>query len=150
MTVDFEIRKSPGWKAFSVRWKGPWNERKIRAQFEKVAAWAKAHRLRTGRWVFVEPSDRTWEVAIEVKGSAKPSGGIRRRTFRPASVATVEFDPDAVSPRVIYHGISDWLRWQRKDKTIRGVGQYREVYSDNPWTNKAAWAHTKVQVVVRK
>ncbi len=150
MTVDFGFARSPRLTVASVRWTGPWSEKRIRAEFERVERWARSHRLRTGRWVFREPADREWEAGIELRGPASGSEGIRVRTIPAATVARVVFDPEQVSPRVIYHGLSDWLRWRRRDKTIRSVGASREVYSGNPWTDRAAWAHTEVQFVVRK
>jgi hypothetical protein len=50
---------------------------------------------------------------------------------------------------VVYHGVTDWLRWRRKEKEIKGVGAYREVYQGNPWSDRKAWSHTEIQVVVR-
>lgn len=150
MTVDFAFRRSPAYRVASIAWKGPWNEPKIRANFGRVVAWAKANGLRTGKWVFREPGERAWEVAIEVRGTARSSGAVRLKTYPASTVASVTFDPDAVSPRVIYHGLTDWLRWRKREKEIRSVGQYREVYDDDPWRNPRAWARTTVQVVVRR
>lgn len=149
MTVDFGWGKSPAIRVASIAWKGPWNEKKIRSQFERVARWAKQRRLATGRWVFREPGDRRWEVGIEIRAKARGSDGVRTKTLPPSRVARVVFDPDVVSPRVIYHGLSDWLRWRRKDKEIRSVVSSRELYSGNPWTDKRAWAKTEVQFLVR-
>jgi effector-binding domain-containing protein len=149
MTVDFEFARAPAYRVASIAWKGPWNERQIRARFEEVEKWAKSQRLRTGRWIFREPGARSWEVAIEVKGSAAGTGRIRRKTYPASRVARVVFDPDAVSPRVVYHGLSDWLRWRRKDKQIRSVGDSREIYTGNPWRDARAWSRTEVQFLVR-
>jgi len=115
-----------------------------------VAAWAKQNRLRTGKWIFREPAERAWEVAIEVRGSAKSRGNVRLKSYPASTVASVTFDPDLVSPRVVYHGVTDWLRWRKREKEIRSVGPYREVYDDDPWRNPKAWARTTVQVVVRR
>jgi len=150
MTIDFGWAKNPKLRVASIAWKGPWSDAKIRAQFEKVERWAKGQGLRTGRWIFQEPGERRWEVSIEVKGSARGAGPIRIKTLRPATVARVVFDPDIVSPQVIYHGLSDWLRWRRKEHEIRSVGSYREVYLGNPWRDAKAWARTEVQFLVRK
>lgn len=149
MTVEFSLRRSPAYRVASISWKGPWNERKIRANFDRVAAWAKSNRLRTGKWIFREPGERAWEVAIEIRGKARPAKGIRLRTYPATRVASVTFDPEVVSPAVIYHGVTDWLRWRRKDKTIRSVGGYREVYDGDPWRDRRAWARTNIQVAVR-
>jgi DNA gyrase inhibitor GyrI len=150
VVVDFKIKRTPQYRVASLSWKGPWNERRIRAQFDRIAKWARASHLRTGKWIFREPGPRAWEVSIEVRGEARSSGPIRVRTFAAATVASVVFDPTVVSPAVVYHGVTDWLRWRRKDKTIRSVGGYREVYEGDPWRNPKSWARTDVQVVVRK
>jgi DNA gyrase inhibitor GyrI len=150
VVVDFKLKRVPALRVASLSWKGPWNERKIRSQFDRIAAWAREHKLRTGQWVFREPAHRSWQVAIEVRGAARSDGPIRLRTYAAATVASVVFDPTAVSPAVVYHGITDWLRWRKKDKTIRSVGSYREVYAGDPWRQAKAWARTDIQVVVRK
>ncbi len=150
MTVDFSFARSPGFKVASLEWKGPWNEKKIRAQFERVERWIKDAGARPGRYVFRECGERRWEAAIEVKGTVRGSKGIRLKTLRPTSVARVVFDPEEISPRVIYHGLSDWLRWRRREKEIRSVGGSREIYPANPWRDPRAWARTEVQFVVRR
>jgi len=149
MTVEFEFRRAPAYRVAYLAWKGPWNEAKIRANFDRLSKWAKSSGLRTGKWIFREPGDRTWEVAIEIRGKASARGGIRFRTLRATRVASVTFDPDVVSPAVIYHGITDWLRWRKKDGKVTAVGSYREVYDGDPWRNPKAWANTNVQVTVR-
>ena len=149
MTVDFAWGRSPKIRIASIAWKGPWNERKIRGQFERLARWAKANRVRTGRWIFLEPAERSWEVALELRGPAQAPPGGRLRTLRASRLARVVFDPEVVSPRVVYHALSDWLRWRRKEKEIRSVTATRELYSGNPWTDRNAWAHTEVQFLVR-
>lgn len=150
MTVDFGYGRSPALRIASIAWKGSWSETKIRAQFERVEKWAKSRGLRTGRWIFREPGPRRWEVAIEVRGKARGTGPIRTKTLRASTVARVVFDPDAVSPRVIYHGLADWLRWQRREKQVRTVLSSREVYAGNPWKEPKVWARTEIQFVVRK
>jgi len=150
MTVDFSWGRAPAMRVAAIAWSGPWNERKIRSQFERVERWARANGVRTGRWIFREPGERRWEVCLELRGRVRGSGPVRTKTFRAARVARVVFDPDQVSPRVVYHGLSDWLRWQRKEKEIRSVVSSREVYSGNPWTDRQAWSRTEVQFVVRK
>jgi DNA gyrase inhibitor GyrI len=150
MVVDFRLKRVASFRVASISWKGPWNERRIRSQFDRVAGWAKGHGLRTGKWIFREPGSRRWEVSIEIRGAAKSEGPVRIRTMPAATVASVVFDPKVVSPAVVYHGVTDWLRWRKKDKTIRAVGAYREVYDGDPWRRPASWARTDVQVVVRK
>jgi DNA gyrase inhibitor GyrI len=150
MTVDFAWAKVPSLRVAAIRWTGPWSDASVRRQFERVERWAKEHRVRTGRWIFRELGERRWEAAIEVKGSVRASPPVRLRKLPAVSVGRVVFDPDAVSPEVVYHALNDWLKWRRKDRTIRAVVATREVYSGNPWRNPRAWARTEVQFVVRK
>lgn len=149
MTVDFVLKKSPSLRLASIRWTGPYSEAEIRKRFGEVERWATTHRLRTGRWVFREPGSRTWNVGIEVRGRARSEGRVKVRSLPASTVASVTFDPDLVSPRVVYHGLSDWLRWCRKEKKIRSVVSTREVYLGNPWKDARAWSKTEIQFVVR-
>jgi len=149
MTVDFVLKKVPSVRVASIQWTGPYSEAEIRRRFAEVRSWTVAHRLRPGRWVFREPGERRWEVGIEVPGRARSEGRVKVRTLPAMRVATVTFDPEVVSPRVVYHGISDWLRWRRKEKKIRRVVSTREIYPGDPWKDARAWSRTEVQFVVR-
>lgn len=150
MTVDFAIKKTPAFRLATIRWKGAYSEKRIRERFEEVGKWARAEGLRTGRWVFREPGERTWDVGIEVFGKARSSRRVKVRKIPPATVASVTFDPELVSPTLVYCGLSEWLRWQKKEKKVRSVVSTREVYPGNPWKDPKAWARTEVQFVVRK
>ncbi len=150
MVVDFAWGKSPAYRVAYVAWRGPWNEKRIRSEFERVGRWARAHGYRTGRWIFLEPGERRWETAIELRSRARGSEGVRTKLLPGGPIARVVFDPDQVSPRVIYHGLSDWLRGRRREKEIRSVLSSREVYTGNPWTDRRAWARTEVQFRVRR
>jgi effector-binding domain-containing protein len=150
MTVDFVLKKMPSLRVAAIRWKGPYNELRIKKRFEEVEKWAKARGLKTGRWVFREPAERVFDTAIEVRGPARSQGRVKVQTLPAATVASVLYDPNVVAPRVIYHGLADWLRWRRRDKEIRSVGAYREIYSGNPWRDARAWSRTEIQYVVRK
>lgn len=149
MTVDFVLKKTPKLRVAAIRWTGPYRESEIRKHFEEVAAWAKGRGLRTGRWVFREPGSRQWDVSIEVRGTVRSEGRVKVRTLPAGTVASVVFDPNVVSPRVIYHGLADWLRWQRKERKIRSVVSSREVYEGNPWKKARAWSRTEIQFIVR-
>ncbi len=150
MTIDFAWERTPRRTVVAYRWKGPWSDRRIRREFERIANWARSAGHRTGAWIFLEPAERTWEVAVEVRGRPRPPAPLRPRTLPAATVGHVVFDPEVVSPRIVYHGLSDWLRARRKDGTIRSIGPSREVYAGNPWTRRSAWSRTDVQFVVRK
>ena len=149
LTIDFAFKKAPKYRVASVTWKGPWNEGRIRREFEAIAKWGRDRKLRLGKWIFMEPGERRWTVAIEVSGKASGDSKVRLRTLPASRVAVVAFDPEVVSPRVVYHGLTDWLRWRKKDREIRRVLSSREVYSGNPWKDSTAWAHTEVQFLVR-
>jgi DNA gyrase inhibitor GyrI len=150
MTVDFVLGKAPEYRVATLPAKGKWSENICRPEFAKLEAWAKANGLKTGKWIVRESADGKFEACLEVRGSAKATGGIRLRTFPASAVARVTFDPDAVSPRVVYHGLNDWLRWRKKDGEVKSVRTSREVYSADPWTNKTAWKTTTVEYVVRR
>ncbi|MCI4349403.1 MAG: hypothetical protein L3J93_04210 [Thermoplasmata archaeon] len=150
MVVEFKLKRSAGGRFATLSRAGGWKEDNLRSEFRTLVRWANENRLRTGRWMFLHPSERRWTAALEIRGTANPSGAIRLRTLPAESVASVVFDPAVVSPGIVYHGLNDWLRWRKKDKTIRRVVTSREVYSGDPWTKPAAWAHADVQYVVRR
>src|SRR5437867_3231866 len=153
VAVDFAIKTTPKYRVVSVRFVGPFNERRIRSEWERLAKWAKTKRLNTGKWFFSEEDAGKayrFDLSIEVRGHVKGEGKVRVRTFPASPIATVTFDPDVVAARVIYHGLSDWLRWRKKDKAIKRTRTWREVYSGNPWTDKRDWSHTEIQVLVSK
>jgi DNA gyrase inhibitor GyrI len=149
MTVDFGFKRTPSYRIASVSWKGPWKDATIRRNFERVAKWAKQRGYGPTLWIFREPGHRRWQTGVVVNARARSEGVIRVRRYPASRVASVVFDPDEISPAVIYHGLSDWLRWRKKDKTIRRVVSYREVYRGNPWTDRSASARTDIQVVVK-
>ena len=149
MTVDFKFKKAPAFRVATYTWTSDWSDKRTRKEFEKVARWAKAQGVRTGKWVFLSAGEGKFTVAVELKGKGRGEGDIHVKTLPASRVASVEFDPDVVSPRVVYHGLTDWLKWRRKQKEIASVGAYREVYDGNPWTDAKAWSRTDVQVVVR-
>ena len=160
MVVDFQIRKAPEYRVATRTLAGKWpGDKALRAEFEEVQAWAKEQGLRTGRWFFREfGSDDTpdeewrWEVGVEIRGKGTVRGGrgVVIKTLPASAVATITFDPDKISPRVIYHGITDWLRAREKAGEYKEAGPYREVYLTNPWSSKRAWANTQVQVPVER
>lgn len=150
MYVDFAIKKEPRRRVAAIVRVGPWKEDNLRSEFRELTRWAAKHRLKTGKWIFYERDRHRWEACLEVRGTAATEGRIRLKTLPATHVAFIRFDPDQLSPSVAYHGLSDWTRWRKKDKAIRGVTAVREVYSGDPWTDKKAWANCEVQFVVRK
>jgi len=150
MVVDFAFKRAKAFTAATVSWKGTWSDKRTRTEFEWLAAWLAKNNARTGRWVFESGDERRFRVGIEVKGPFKGQGRVRARRYAASTVASVTFDPDVVSSAVVYHGVTDWLRWRRKDHSIKSAGAYREIYSGNPWKSPKAWAATEIQVVVKK
>ena len=149
MAVDFRFRTAPMYRTISIRWEGAWSDAKIRGNFRRLERWATTQGLSGRLWIFRERGEGRWEVLLSISRRVRPPAPIQFRALPASKVASVTFDPDEVSPRVIYHGLNDWLRWRKKDKTIRAVGAYREVYTDDPWRNARAWAHTEIQAEVR-
>ncbi len=160
MYVDFKIKKFSGCRAASVTYVGPYRDGgdMMRDEFNQIVKWARKKGVRTGRWFFadldgpeVPDKKRRWEAAIEVKGAkAEAQGGIRFRDFPDQLVASVTFDPEKVSPRVIYYGLEGWLDERRKDREYKSAGLPREVYKGDPWKSARAWANVEVQVPVKK
>ena len=149
MVVDFAFKRTPEYRVASIGWTGPWKDATIRRNFEKVEKWAKAGGYGPSLWIFREPGERRWETGVVVNARARSEGSIRVHTLAATRVASVVFDPEVVSPAVVYHGLTDWLRWRKKEKKIRRVVSYREVYRGNPWKESSAYARTDVQFVVR-
>jgi effector-binding domain-containing protein len=150
MVVDFRLKKAPRYRVATIAWKGPWSERRIRSQFDRIAKWAATSRVRTGKWIFREPGTRSWEVGIEIRGPTRGKPPFRMKTYPSSAVVCILFDPTQVSPSVAYHAVNDWLKWRKRDKTIRAIGMYREVYEGDPWRNARVWSRTEIQVAVRR
>lgn len=159
MVVDFEFKREPAYTVAAIRYVGPFRENHLDKEFKELVSWAKRAKVRTGKWIFREldgpnsrrpDNKRRWEAALEIRGKARGQGRIRIKKIPATTVARVVFDPEKVSPRLVYHGLSDWLRWRNKDKVIKGIGPTREVYAGDPWTNAQAWSLAEVQFLVRR
>lgn len=150
MVVDFVLKRVPRLRVASITRVGPWREDNLRREFRELTQWAQRRRLRTGRWILHERGQNRWEACLEYRGRGQAEGRIRLKVLPATSVASVTFDPEKVSARIVYHGLRDWTRWRRKDHTIRSVVAMREVYRGDPWTSKDAWAHCEVQFVVKR
>jgi DNA gyrase inhibitor GyrI len=158
LVVDFAIKKFSGCTVATVTYVGPYKgDNMMHDEFNKLVAWAKEKKLRTGKWFFIEldgpevPSKkRRYEACIELRGRARSSKGIRIKKLPASPVASIRFDPKKVSPRVIYHGLESWLQWRKKDGKYKETGDWREVYKGDPWTNAHAWADVEVQAPVKR
>jgi hypothetical protein len=150
MTVEFKLKRAPGYRVASIVRVGPWMEDNLRTEFGELARWAKRQKVRTGRWIFFERDRNRWEACLEVKGPVRPEGRIRLKSLPPTWAASVTFDPDVISSRIVYHGLADWTRQRRRDGHIRTVTAVRELYPGDPWGDPAAWAQCEVQFLVTK
>ena len=160
MLVDFKIKKFSGCRVASITYVGPYREGgdMMREEFNQIVKWARGKRVRTGRWFFamldeseVPDKKRRWEAAIEVKGAkAGAQDRIRFRELPDQLVASVTFDPEKVSPRIVYYGLEGWLEQRKKDREYKSAGLPREVYKGDPWKSARAWANVEVQVPVKK
>src|SRR5438552_18863782 len=121
MLVDFKGKKFAGCRVASITYVGAYRGggNMMREEFNQIVKWARKKGVRTGRWFFadldgpeVPDKKRRWEAAVEVKGAkARAQGGIRVREFPDQLVASVTFDPEKVSPRVIYYALAGRLEW---------------------------------------
>lgn len=166
MTVDIVLKHEKSYSVISEIYVGPYSgSNMLRKQFNDLVRWAKKEHVRTGKWFFLEldgpdtPANRRrWEACVEVKGLTKRKWaelhsdnekGIQFKELPAVRVASVTFDPDVISSRLVYHGLECWLDWRRKYRELEEAGPTREVYIGNPWTNAKAWANLDVQVPVR-
>jgi DNA gyrase inhibitor GyrI len=160
MVVDILIKRVPAYDVIAKRKIGPYSgSNMLRSEFGQLVRWAKKNKVKTGKWFFIEldgpdvsSSKRRWEACIEVKGKLKsaPEGGIESKKLNSELVASVTFDPDQFSSRLVYHGLECWLDWRKKFGEYEEAGPTREVYLGNPWTEPKAWANLDVQVPVKK
>jgi effector-binding domain-containing protein len=127
----------------------------LRSEFSRLMKWAEKRRLRTGKWIlfFIDeeggrrPANRLRsEACLQIKGRAVSEDKIKVRKLPAQKVVSVTFNPDRVSPRLVYSGIYGWLRYAG----YKDAGLSREVYEGNPWTNPRAWANAEVQVPVKR
>jgi DNA gyrase inhibitor GyrI len=159
MVVDFEIKRAPSYNVASILKVGPYREDNLRTEFGELMKWAKKNGLRTGKWIMYEHdgpnsrrgmNQRRWEACLEIRGKAAPDGRIKIKKLPAQNVASVVFNPNVVSSRIVYHGLGDWIWWRLKYKDIKRAGPTREVYEGDPWTSSKAWSKVDVQVLVEK
>ena len=154
MTVDIAVKRTPSYQVAYLTKVGGEGRDPLRREFSELVAWAKKQKIKTRRWIFCfwensrDPSKYRFEACLEIKGKAKPEGKIKVKTLPGLTVASVKFNPDRVSPRLVYNGVYGWLRESNDYKEAASYS--REVYFGNPWTKPWAWARTEVQVPVEK
>ena len=155
MVVDIKVRRVPSYTVASMMRIGPYRRDMLHAEFNQLVNWAKKRKIRTGKWILYfldEPGGSRpmnklrSEACLQIKGKARAEGTIKVKKLPAQKVASVTFDPDEVSPGLVYSGIYGWLRFAG----YKDTGPSRELYIGNPWTNARAWAKAEVQVPVRK
>lgn len=160
LTVDIVIKKEPSYTVVSKSFVGPYTGGDmLKDEFREVHNWVRKHGMKPGKWFFYELDDpdlpegsRRWEACIEVHGrpKAKLPKGLELKDLPAQLVASVVFDPEQVSIRLVYHGLEGWLQWRTKFGEYEEAGPTREVYSGDPWRSKEAWTNVDVQVPIRK
>ena len=155
MVVDIKVKQVPGCTVASLIHFGPHGPNLFRAEFDHLVKWAKKNKLRTGKWIMRwldEPEGKLAskvrsEACLEIKGKARLEGKIKIKKLSKHTVASVVFNPEKVSSRLVYSGIYGWLRYSDFQATRSPA---REVYAANPWTNSRAWANAEVQVPIKR
>ena len=150
MVVAFHLERAPAYHVASIVRVGPWKEENLKTEFGELTRWARRHRVRTGRWIFLERSHTRWEACLQIQGHPRPEGRIRLKTLPAAWAATVTFDPETVSSSIVYHGLHGWTRSRRRAGHLTSVTGIREIYPGDPWTDRRAWAQCRVEFLVRK
>ena len=160
MVVDIELKREKSYNVISTQYVGAYTgENMLRKEFNLLVKWAKKNHVKLGKWFFTEidgpdtvEDKRRWEASIEVKGklTAQLPEEIVQKKISAQLVASVVFDPDEFSSRLVYHGLECWLDWRKKYHELEEDGPTREVYVDNPWTSKKAWSNLDVQVPVKR
>src|SRR5208283_2044013 len=155
---DIVVKRTPSYQVACLAKIGAEGRDPLRREFYELTSWAKKQKIKTGMWIFCfyeggssrrrDPSKYRFEACLEIKGKAKPEGKIKVKTLPGLTVASVKFNPDHVSPRLVYNGEYGWLRENEDYK--ESASYSREVYFGNPLTNPCAWARTEVQVPVKK
>jgi DNA gyrase inhibitor GyrI len=165
--VDIVVKRERKYDVIAKGKVGPYSgEDNLRPEFRDLVQWAKRNKIKTGKWILLEldgpdvpSSKRRWEACLEVmqnvagkkmKNDDHLDEGISAKRIPPQLVASVTFDPDKFSSRLVYHGLECWLDWRTKYKELREAGPTREIYLGDPWTSAKAWANTEVQVPVSR
>jgi len=155
MAAEIKVKRAPTYKVASIMRVGAYKANMLRSEFSQLTKWANKKRLGTGKWILYfidEPGGRRpmnklrSEACLQIKGRAVNDGKITVKKLKAQKVAYVTFNPNVVSPMLVYSGIYGWLEYAG----YKEAGLAREVYAGNPWTNTRAWANAEVQVPIKK
>jgi DNA gyrase inhibitor GyrI len=155
MAAEIKVKRAPSYKVASMMRVGAYSPNMLRSEFSQLVKWAEKKKLGTGKWILFfidEPGGRRpmnklrSEACLQIKGRATSDGKIKVKKIKTQKVAYVTFNPNLVSPMLVYSGIYGWLRYAG----YKDAGLSREVYTGNPWTNSRAWANAEVQVPIKR
>ncbi len=156
MAVDIKVKNTPSYRVASLERKGSEGTEPLRREFQVLEKWAKKSKVKTGRYFchFYEsgrtPAMYRFEACLEIRGKTpKPEGKIKIKELPKLTVASVKFNPEKVSPRLVYNGVYGWLK-ENDEGYTQGGPFSREVYLGNPWTNSWVWTRAEIQVPAKK
>jgi len=151
MAVDIKVKSTPAYKVASLEKSGGMGSDPLRSEFKTLEKWAKKSKVKPGKYLcyFNEssrnPDKYRFEACLEIRGNPKPEGRIKIKEIPKLTVASVSFNPEKISPRLVYNGVYGWLK--ENDEGFREAGPFsREVYPGNPWTSSWAWNRAEIQV----
>lgn len=161
MVVDIVTKREPGHKVIVKSYMGPWTgDDMLREEFTELERWAKKNGIRTSKWFRIyldkyaveSPSDqRRWWASIAYRGRTHALPPRMEAKFLPPElVASVTFNPEVVSDRLVFHGLECWLDWRTKQGEFEEAGPTREVFVGNPWVDPVARTQIELQVPIRK
>ena len=159
--VDIVTKSEPSHRVIVRAYTGPWTgDNMLRPEFAELESWAHKSAVRTAKWfrvyldkyeIGMPSSQRRWWACVEYKGKLRaPPPRIEAKVIPAELVASVTFDPNVVSDRLVFHGLECWLDWRTKFGEYEEAGPTREVFIGNPWTDAAAKKQIELQVPIRK
>jgi effector-binding domain-containing protein len=154
MATDIKVKSTPQYKVASLERTGGEGSDPLRREFQELEKWAKKSKVKTGSYLchFYEsgrtPDRYRFEACLEIRGNPTPEGKIKIKELPKITVASVKFNPEKLSPRLVYHGIYGWLK--DNDEGYKAGSFSREVYPGNPWLNSWAWMRAEIQVPAEK
>ena len=153
--IDIEVKQSPSYRVACLERVGSEGSEPLRREFSELQKWAKKNKVKTGKWIFQfheagrTPDRYKFEACLEIKGkNAQGEGKITIKDLPKMTVARVKFNPDELSPRLVYNGLYGWLK---ENEDYKEAAPYsREIYPGDPWKSSWAWARLEAQVPVEK
>ena len=155
MAVDIKVKNSPSYKVASLERTGGEGSEPLRSEFKQLEKWAKKAKVKTGSYIcyFHEmgktPDRYRFEACLEISGNPESEGKIKIKELPKTPVASVKFNPEKISPRLVYNGVYGWLGENDEGYKVSDTFS-REIYPGNPWTSSWAWSRAEIQVPTEK